>query len=220
MVTVTLENVEGEFSRDADRALVVFGRVPNTEDLGLQDAGVECDERGYVVVGDYQQTSVPGIFAIGDITRTPALAHVATAEGEAAVEFMAGHTPAQPQLDTARIPSAIYCEPQVAGFGLREDELGDRKIRKSVFHYPGAGKSIAVGKPDGLVKILCDDDTGEILGAHIVGHNATELIHELLLAASAELLPEDLTSTVHAHPTLSEAILEAARGIDGQPIHA
>jgi dihydrolipoamide dehydrogenase len=219
-LTIVLENAEGEFTREADKALVVFGRVPNTENLGLEEAGVERDERGYVAVGDYQQTAVPGIFAIGDITRTPALAHVASAEGEAAVEFMAGKPPVAPRLDASRIPSAIYCEPQVAGFGLREDELGDRRVKKSVFAYPGAGKSIAVGKPDGLVKILCDEETDEILGAHIVGHNATELIHELLLAASAELLPEDLTHTIHAHPTLSEATLEAARGINGQPIHA
>ncbi len=219
-LAITLETAEGEINREADKALVVFGRVPNTENLGLAELGVELDERGYVTVGDYNQTRVPGVYAIGDITRTPALAHVASAEGEMAVEHMAGHTSHVANVDPAKVPSAIYCEPQVAGFGLREDDLGDRKVKKSVFGYPGAGKSIAVGKPDGLVKILCDADTDEIVGAHVVGHNATELIHELLLASSSELLPEDLVRTIHAHPTLSEATLEAARGINGQPIHA
>jgi dihydrolipoamide dehydrogenase len=217
---VTLQSADEELVREADKALVVFGRVPNTEDLGLAELGVQLDERGYVNVGDYNQTTAAGIYAIGDITRTPALAHVASAEGEMAVEHMAGHAPHLTGVDPTKVPSAIYCEPQVAGFGLREDEAGERKLKKSVFGYPGAGKSIAVGKPDGLVKILCDAETDEILGAHIVGHNATEIIHELLLAASAELLPEDLSRTIHAHPTLSEAILEAARGINGVPIHA
>jgi len=217
---VTLQSADEELVREADKALVVFGRVPNTGDLGLAELGVQLDERGYVNVGDYNQTTAAGIYAIGDITRTPALAHVASAEGEMAVEHMAGHAPRLTGVDAAKVPSAVYCEPQVAGFGLREDEAGERKLKKSVFSYSGAGKSIAVGKPDGLVKILCDAETDEILGAHIVGHNATEIIHELLLAASAELLPEDLCSTIHAHPTLSEAILEAARGINGAPIHA
>ena len=120
------------------------------------------------------------------------------------------------------MPSAIYCEPQVAGFGLREEEALAQGLqyKKSVFQYPGAGKSIAIGKPEGLVKILCDKQSDEIIGAHIVGHNATELIHELLLASSAELLPEDIERMIHAHPTLAEAVLEAARGINGKPIHA
>jgi dihydrolipoamide dehydrogenase len=120
------------------------------------------------------------------------------------------------------VPSAIYCEPQVAGFGLREETAKAKGIavKKSIFNYPGAGKTIAVGKPDGLVKVLCDPKTDEILGAHIVGHNATELLHELLLAHTSELLPQDIANTIHAHPTISEAIMEAMRGINGKPIHA
>jgi len=204
----------------ADKVLVVFGRVPNTQGIGLKEAGVKLDDKGYVVIGDYCQTSVPGIYAIGDITRTPALAHVASKEGEIAVEHMAGHK-CDKAVNPDQVPSAIYCEPQVAGFGLREDAARARgiKVKKSVFAYPGAGKTIAVGKPDGLVKILCDEKTDELLGAHIVGHNATELLHELLLANTAELLPEDIANTIHAHPTISEAIMEAARGINGKPIH-
>jgi dihydrolipoamide dehydrogenase len=120
------------------------------------------------------------------------------------------------------VPSAIYCEPLVAGFGLREDEAQREgiEVKKSVFPYHGAGKTIAIGKPNGLVKVLCDPRTDELLGAHIVGHDATELLHELLLAKSAELLPEDIATMIHAHPTISEAVMEAMRGINGRPIHA
>ena len=205
----------------AEKALVVFGRTPNTAGIGLRELGVKLDDRGYVEVGDYCQTSAPGIYAIGDITRTPALAHVASAEGEMAVEHMAGNEPARRAVDYALVPSAVYCEPQVAGFGLREDqaECEGIKFKKSVFPYHGAGKSIAVGRPEGLVKVLCDTETDEFLGAHLVGHNATELVHEMLLAKSSELLPEDVASMIHAHPTLSEALMEAVRGINGRPIH-
>jgi dihydrolipoamide dehydrogenase len=139
-----------------------------------------------------------------------------------AVEKMAGHSPECRAVSPDDVPSAVYCEPQVAGFGLREDKAKAEgiKVKKSVFNYAGAGKTIAVGKPTGLVKILCDAETDELLGAHIVGHNATELIHELLLVKHCELLPEDVESMIHAHPTISEAVMEAMRGINGKPIHA
>lgn len=221
-VTISLRGSAGKIEDiKAEKALVVFGRVPNTESLGLEGMGVKLDDRGYVRIGDYCQTHAAGIYAVGDITRTPALAHVASKEGEIAVEHMAGNQPVK-AVDPDRVPSAIYCEPQVAGFGLREDTAKKKGIavKKSVFQYPGAGKTIAVGKPDGLVKVLCDPKTDEILGAHIVGHNATELIHELLLAQSSELLPEDISNTIHAHPTISEAVMETLRGINDKPIHA
>jgi dihydrolipoamide dehydrogenase len=222
-VTVTVESGDGEqLEIIADKALVVFGRVPNTQNLGLQEMGVKLDDRGYVTVADYCQTSSAGIYAIGDITRTPALAHGASKEGEMAVEYMAGHSPPRKSVNADDVPSAIYCEPQVAGFGLREDRAKAEgiKVKKSVFNYAGAGKTIAVGKPIGIVKVLCDEKTDELLGAHIVGHNATELLHELLLVKHCELLPEDVESMIHAHPTISEAIMEAMRGVNGKPIHA
>lgn len=205
----------------ADKILGAFGRVPNTKGIGLEAAGVKTDARGYIVTGDYGKTSVPGIFAIGDITTTPALAHVASREGEIAVEHIAGHAPAQARVDADLVPSAVYCEPQIAGFGLREDRAVKEGIafKKSVFPYRGAGKSVAIGKTEGLVKLLTDPGSGEILGAHIAGANATELIHELLLAKSSEMLPEDLVHMIHAHPTLAEAISEAARGVHDKPIH-
>lgn len=220
-VRVNIEGPDGEAQLVAEKALVVFGRSPNTEGLGLREMGVKLDDRGYVNIGDYGQTAAAGIYAIGDITRTPALAHVASKEGEIAVEHMADHEPSTKAVNPDDVPSAIYCEPQVAGFGLREDKAKAEgiKVKKSVFHYPGAGKTIAVGKPDGMVKVLCDPKTDELLGAHIVGHNATELLHELLLAKHTELLPEDVESMIHAHPTISEAIMEAMRGVNGKPIH-
>ncbi|MCP4086608.1 MAG: dihydrolipoyl dehydrogenase [Actinomycetia bacterium] len=219
---VAVEGADGATVLEADRVLVVLGRVPNTEDLGLAEVGVELDDRGYVMVGDYGETTAKGIFAIGDVTSSPALAHVASKEGEIAVEHMAGRDAVTSRVAPELVPSAVYCEPQVAGFGLREDTARAEgvEVKVSVFPYRGAGKTIAVGKPDGLVKLLCDPETGEILGGHIVGHDATELVHELLLAKSSELLPGDIANMIHAHPTVSEAVMEAARGIDGLPVHA
>lgn len=221
-VTVNLENGKGEaLAITAEKVLVVFGRTPNTAGLGLEEMGVKLDQRGYVETKDYCQTHAAGIYAIGDITLSPALAHVASKEGEMAVEYMAGHTPDTKTIDADLVPSAIYCEPQIAGFGLREDQAIAQgiKVKKSVFNYPGAGKSIAIGKPDGLVKVLTDPETGELLGGHIVGHNATELIHELLLVKSSELLSEDVGNMIHAHPTISEALMEVMRSVNGKPIH-
>ena len=220
-VAVALATPTGDIELEADKVLAVFGRRPNTEDLGLETVGISTDERGFIPVGDYQQTSAQGVFAIGDVTSTPLLAHVASREGEIAVEYIAGHHGAMRRVDPDVVPSAIYCEPQVAGFGLREDQASSRgiAIRKSVFPYRAIGKAVAVGRPEGLVKLIVDPDTGELLGGHVVGLNATEILHEILLAKTAELLPEDITRMIHAHPTLAEGVMEAALGIDGAPIH-
>jgi dihydrolipoamide dehydrogenase len=217
---VTLEGGDGKRSvAAADKVLVAVGRAPNTEDLGLDKVGVKVD-RGYVTVGDWYQTSVPGIYAIGDIVPTPLLAHVASKEGEIAVEHMAGHK-AAPRVDLNAIPSAVYSEPQVASFGLTEEKAkaAGIKYRKSTFPYRGAGKAVAVEQVEGMVKIITDPSTGEILGCHIVGASATELIHELLLAKTAELLPQDIATMIHAHPTLSEALMEGMRAVEGWVIH-
>ncbi len=205
---------------DAEKVLAAFGRTPNTGGLGLEATGVKLDTRGYVVTGDYGRTSVEGIFAIGDVVASPALAHVASREGELAVEFIAGHIPATKRVADDLAPSAIYCEPQVAGLGLREDAATAAGIRfkKSVFPFRATGKAVAAGKTEGLVKVLSDPDTGEILGAHIAGGNATELIHEFALARSGELVAADIAQTIHAHPTLAEAVMEAAKGVAGKPI--
>jgi dihydrolipoamide dehydrogenase len=220
-VVVTISVGDKTEDIQADVILAAFGRVPNTDGIGLESVGVKTDTRGYIVTGDYCQTTVPGIFAIGDVTTTPALAHVASREAEIAIEHIAGYASPDKRINPALVPSAVYCEPQIAGFGLREDYAKENGIRykKSTFPFRGAGKSIAIGKTEGLVKVLTDPATGELLGAHIAGHSATELIHELLLAKSSELLAEDVAHMIHAHPTLSEAIMEAVRGVYDKPIH-
>jgi dihydrolipoamide dehydrogenase len=216
-LTVEKDGVEEELS--ADMLLVAVGRAPNTEELGLETVGVTTD-RGFVVVGDYYQTGVTGIYAIGDVTASPLLAHVASKEGEIAVEHMAGHGKER-RIDPDLIPSAVYCEPQIGSFGVTEKKARERGLSFSTatFPYRGAGKSVAVDKSEGIVKIIFDSNTREILGGHAVGANATELVHELLLAKKAELLPEDIATMVHAHPTLSEAVMESARVVEGWAIH-
>jgi dihydrolipoamide dehydrogenase len=219
-VVVTLKEVNGDEKQiEAQKVLCVFGRTPNTDDIGLENIGLKT-EKGYIPVGDYGQTSVKGVFAIGDVVTTPLLAHVASKEGEIAVEYLAGHRP-EAHIDPDVIPSAIYCQPQVASFGLREAQAKEKNIpyKKAVFPYRGVGKAVAIGKTDGLVKTLYDPVTEEILGAHMAGYDATELIHEILLAKTGELLPEDIARMIHAHPTLSESIMELMRAVGGQPIH-
>ena len=166
------------------------------------------------------QTADPNIYAIGDVVATPLLAHVASKEGEIAVERMAGKDPER-RVALDEIPSAVYCEPQVGSFGLTEREAVERGVRfqKAVFPYRGIGKAVAVEALDGIVKILHDPQTGEILGAHVAGAEATELVHELLLAKKSELTVQDIAGMIHAHPTLSEGVMEAARLAEGWAIH-
>lgn len=204
----------------ADKFLVVVGRVPNTQEIGLEAVGIKPDQKGFIPVGDYYQTNIPGIYAIGDVVDSPLLAHVASKEGEIAVEHMAGHKP-EPKVPWDQIPGAVYTEPGIASFGLRENEAKEKGIEyeKATFPYSGAGKTVAVEASEGMVKVLLDPKTKEILGAHIVGKDATELIHELLLAKHAELLPEDIAQMIHAHPTVSEAVMESMRAAEGWAIH-
>lgn len=220
-IEVLLEDKEGKESKVVvDKVLVSAGRVPNTEGLGLEKAGIKLDEGKYVITGDYYQTDVPGIYAIGDIIRSPLLAHVASREGEIAVEHMAGES-GEVRIDPLLIPAATYCEPQIASFGLNERQAKEKGIeyKKSIFPYRGLGKAMVMEQPEGMVKVLTDPETGEILGGHIVGAEATELLHELLLARKAELLPEDLATTIHAHPTLAESVMEVMKAAQGQAIH-
>jgi len=219
-VSVLLEKKDGEKqSIEAEKVLVVVGRAPNTENIGLESVGIST-EKGFIPVGNYYQTKVASIYAIGDVVSTPQLAHVASKEGEIAVEHMAGKNPV-PRVDPLIIPSAVYCEPQVASFGYKEYQAQEQGIsyKKAAFPYRGAGKSVAIEKSEGMVKVLYDPETNEILGAHIAGYDATELIHEVLLAKSSELLPSDIAEMIHAHPTLSEAVMEAMRSAEGWAVH-
>jgi len=203
----------------ADQVLVVVGRTPNTTGIGLERVGIE-PRRGFIPVGDFYQTSVPGIYAAGDVVDSPLLAHLASKEAEVAVEHMAGR-PTVRHVDPSTVPAAVFCEPQVASFGLSERRARAEGIpfEKAVFPFRAVGKAVAVDRSEGHVKVLVDPRTREILGAHVVGEGAPELVHELLLARSAELLPEDVSRMIHAHPTLSEAVMEAMRAVEGWAVH-
>jgi dihydrolipoamide dehydrogenase len=219
-VKLTIGSAAGsERSLEAEKLLVVVGRTPNTDGIGLETVGITVD-RGFVPVGDYYQTPVPGIWAIGDVVASPMLAHVASKEGEIAVHRIAGRQTVR-RLDPLLIPSAVYTEPQLASFGLTEEQARERGVRYATasFPYRGAGKSVAVGHPEGLAKLLYDPRTHEILGAHVAGSDATELIHEILLARKAELVPAEIAEMVHAHPTLAEVVMELMRAAEGWAIH-
>jgi dihydrolipoamide dehydrogenase len=220
ILKITLEGESGGGETvDADKLLIAVGRIPNSDGLGLEAIGVRT-ENGYVQVGDYYQTAVPGVYAVGDVIKSPPLAHVASKEGEIAVEHMAGHPTAE-RVDPDLVPFATYCEPQVASFGKTEPLLAKAgtSFKKAVFPYRAIGKAVAVERAEGFVKILFDSDTREILGCTIAGSEATELIHQVLLAKKAELTPEEIATMIHAHPSLSEGIMEASRAAEGWAIH-
>ncbi len=218
-IVMDIETAKGTKTLEAETLLVVVGRVPGTDNIGLENIGITTD-RGFIPVQDYYRTGVESVYAVGDVVASPLLAHVASAEAEIAVEHMAGHTE-HTRIDPTTIPTAVYTEPEVAGFGFTEEEATEKgyEAASASFPYRGAGKSVAIGKTEGQVKIIYDKKTEEILGGRIVGTQATDLIHELLLARSSELLPKDISRMIHAHPTLSEAIMEAARAVEGWPIH-
>ncbi|MBM3262173.1 MAG: dihydrolipoyl dehydrogenase [candidate division Zixibacteria bacterium] len=202
-----------------DITLLAIGRDPNTQDMGLETVGVKT-ERGFITVDREKgyQTSVPGIYAIGDVIGAPLLAHVASAEGIHVAERLAGHHPAP--IDYGNIPGCVYCQPQVASVGMTEEEArkhGEIKVFK--MPYRASGKAVALGETEGMVKLIADARYGEILGAHIIGAEATEMIAEICTARTLETTATELHKTVHAHPTLSELIMEASAGIDGAAIH-
>ena len=217
-VRVRVSGEDGEQILEAERALIAIGVQPNTERLGLEKLGVRMD-RGHIVVDDRMRTNRPGLYAIGDVTGKLALAHVASAQGVIAAEAVAGHE-AQ-KLDYGAMPRCTYCQPQVASFGLTEAQATAQGHGVKVGRFPflANGKALSLGERDGFAKIVADEVSGEILGAHMVGPEVTELLPELVLARTWELTPEEIARTVHAHPTLSEAIMEAAHGVFGAAIH-
>jgi dihydrolipoamide dehydrogenase len=216
---VTLEGKDGTKTVEADKVLLVVGRAPNSEDIGLDSVGIET-EKGFIPVGDYYETSVSGVYAIGDVINSPLLAHLASKEGEIAVEHIAGEE-VEPTVPADEVPMGVYTEPQVANFGLTEGQAKEQGLTYETANFPfrGAGKAVAVGNMDGFVKIVYDKEIHEILGAHIVGPEATELIHEVLLAKKMELLPENVANMIHAHPTLSEAVMETMKAATTGAIH-
>ncbi len=218
-VRVRVAQEEDQRVLEAERALIAIGVQPNTGGLGLEKIGLKL-ERGNVVVDDHMRTTVPGVYAIGDVTGKLALAHVASTQGIVAAETIAGVETTT--LDYEAIPRCTYCQPQVASFGLTESQARERGYEVAVGKFPFRpnGKALALGDYDGFVKIVTDAASGEILGSHLVGPEVTELLPELVLARDWELTPEEIARTVHAHPTLSEVLMEAAHDVFGEAIHA
>lgn len=204
---------------ECDRVLLAVGRTPNTEGLGLEAVGIEPDKRGRIVVDDSFATNVPGIHAIGDVIPGPMLAHKAEEDGVACVERMVagrGH------VDYDLVPSVCYTDPEIASVGRSEDALQEAGVdyRKGVFHFRANGRAHTSGRAEGRVKVLADARTDRVLGVHILGPNAGDLIAEAAAGMAFGASSEDLARTCHAHPTLSEALKEAALAVDGRAIHA
>ena len=206
--------------RAFEKLLVAVGRKPNTERIGLERTAIETD-RGFIPVNDYMETAEMGVYAIGDIVAgSPQLAHVASAEGMLAAARIAGKQ-ARP-IDYNLSPNCTYCEPQVASVGLTEAKAraGGRQVKVSKFPFAANSRATILDSDAGFVKIVADEEYGEILGVHIVGPQATELIHEAIVAMQSEATVDSMRATIHAHPTLSEAVLDAFNGIYGQAINA
>jgi dihydrolipoamide dehydrogenase len=217
-VNVLFEAGGGEEAKKFDKLIVAVGRQPNTEGLALDNAGVKTDERGFIVVDGRCHTGVGNIYAIGDCVRGPMLAHKASEEGIAVAERIAGQ---QPHVDFDVIPWVVYTWPEIAWAGHTQQSLeaAGREIRVGSFPFLASGRARAMGDTEGLVKIIADAQTDAVLGVHIVGPNASELIAEAVLAMEFGASAEDIARTVHGHPTLAEAMHEAALAVDGRTIH-
>jgi dihydrolipoamide dehydrogenase len=208
----------GEGRIEAEQVLMAVGRGARTAGIGLEEVGIAL-ERGFVKASPTMETSVQGIYAVGDMAGPPLLAHKAMAEGVVAAEAIAGRHPRP--LDYSNVPSCTYCRPQVASVGLSEARAKEngREVTIGKFPFTANGKAVALGETDGFVKVVADKASGEILGVHIVGPEATEIIHEFAVGRTLEATVEEIMHTIHAHPTLSEAALEAALAALGQAVH-
>ncbi len=216
---VNIKNKKGEMVVvEADAVLSAVGITPNIEGLGLEETGIITD-KGRVVVNDFYQTNIPGVYAIGDIVKGQALAHVASAEGIICVEKIAGHHPAP--LDYNNIPGCTYCSPEIASVGYTEKAAIEAgyEIKVGKFPFSASGKASAAGAKDGFVKLIFDAKYGEFLGAHMIGMNVTEMIAEIVVARKLETTGHEIIKSVHPHPTMSEAIMEAAAVAYGEVIH-
>jgi dihydrolipoamide dehydrogenase len=217
-VEVTISANENKEVIKGDKALMAIGIQGNVENLNLEAVGV-VHEKGFIKVNEWYETNVKGIYAIGDITGPPLLAHVASHEGIVCIEKLAGLNPHT--VDYSSIPGCTYCQPQVASLGMTEEKVKEAGIeyKTGKFPYSASGKARAIGARDGIVKLIFDKKYGELLGAHIIGTEATELIAELGIAKALESTPVELLNTIHAHPTLSEMIMEAAADAEGRAVH-
>ena len=203
-----------------EKVLVAAGRAPNVEEIGLEAQGVKLTDRGFIKIDDQMRTSAEGIYAIGDVAGPPMLAHKGSREGVVVAEVIAGTN--EHRVNYGNIPNATYCHPEVASIGLTEQQCKDQKLEYKVgkYNFSANGRARTSGETEGFVKIIRDAKYGEILGAHIIGAHATELIHELAVARENEFTVEEVDLAIHAHPTLAEAIAEAALDSLGRMIHA
>ena len=219
-VKLTIESNGKKEEHTFEKVLVAAGRAPNIDNIGLEKAGVQLTDRGFIKINERMETTAPGIYAIGDVAGPPMLAHKGSREGIVFAEYLAGLQHVHP-VNYGNIPNATYCHPEVASVGATERELKEKEIPYKVGKFPFSanGRARTSGETEGFVKILADPKYGEILGAHIIGAHATELIHELAVARENELTIEEVDLTVHAHPTLSEAIAEASLDAMGRVIH-
>ena len=219
-VSLTVTDADGSNERtlDCDIALVSVGRKPALESLGLDKLGIALTERGQIAVDEDFETNIEGIFAIGDVIEGPMLAHKAEEDGVAAVEIMAGHAG---HVDYDALPGIVYTAPEIATLGKTEDALKEAGIayNKGVFPFLANSRAKATGHTDGFVKILADAKTDKVLGVHIIGHEAGTLIHECATAMAFDASSEDIARTCHGHPTMNEAIKEAALAVDKRAIH-
>jgi dihydrolipoamide dehydrogenase len=219
-VTLEVESGGKTESLEVEKVLMAAGRALNVENLGLDAAGVKLSDKGFIQVDQNLKTTADGIYAIGDVAGPPMLAHKGSREGVFVAELVAGHKPHAIRYDN--IPSVTYCHPEVASIGLTEDQCKEKKLDHQVGKFPltANGRARAANETDGFVKIIRDKKYGEILGAHIVASHASELIHELAVARENEYTVEEIDLAVHAHPTLSEAVAEAALDSMGRVMHA
>ncbi|MDA0327747.1 MAG: dihydrolipoyl dehydrogenase [Gemmatimonadetes bacterium] len=219
-VRVSFTDKKGDTqTMDVDYVLSAVGRVPNSQDLGLDTVGVATDSRGFIVVDEYLRTNVPGVYAIGDVAGNQLLAHKATHEGIVCVEHIVGQ--GHGTVDYGNVPNCTYCHPEVASVGLTEEQAKEQgyDIEVGKFPWVGIGRAVAAGHTDGFVKIIRDKQYSEILGAHIVGSHATELIAEFVIGRHLESTVEELEKAMHPHPTLSEGVAEGALAALGRAIH-
>ena len=219
MWRVVLEAEGAQKTVDAEMVLVAVGRSAISAGVGLDHVGIKADRAGFIPVDDSFRTACPSVYAIGDVVRPPLLAHKASAEGVAAVEIMAGVR--EPGFDLLAVPGCIYCEPEVATVGLTEAQARERGIEVKVGRIPfrAIGKAVAVNQTEGFVKIVASKEYSEVLGCQIIGHHATELISEIVLGRKLETTTAEIGRAIHPHPTLSEALMEAALAAEGESIN-
>jgi dihydrolipoamide dehydrogenase len=218
MATVDIQAPEGRSRAAFDKVLVSVGRKPRTENLNLRELGVQTDERGFIVTNKKMETNIPGVYAIGDVTGPPLLAHKAQKQGIVAAECIAKRPSAA---DWTVIPDAVFCDPEIATVGITENQAraAGYSVKRSRFQFAALGRALAAGEPEGFVKVVSNGDNGLVLGVQIVGPEASNLISEVALAMEMGATVEDIALTIHPHPSLSEAIMEAAESAAGNPIH-